>query len=67
MTKEQFEVFRRIFDELDRDIVARHYNPTMESPLEDMLRQQGFDVAYDAIMDIYHRMLKEEDDAVDPS
>lgn len=67
MTKEQFEVFKRIFDELDKDIVARHYNPTMESPLEDMLRQQGFDVAYDAIMDIYHRMLKEEDDAVDPS
>lgn len=67
MTKEQFDVFQRIFDELDRDIVARHYNPTMESPLEDMLRQQGFDVAYDAIMDIYHRMLKEEDDAVDPS
>ena len=67
MTKEQFDVFQRIFDELDRDIVARHYNPTMESPLEDMLRQQGFDVAYDAIMDIYHRMLKEEADAVDPS
>jgi hypothetical protein len=67
MTKEQFDVFQRIFDELDRDIVARRYNPTMESPLEDMLRQQGFDVAYDAIMDIYHRMLKEEADAVDPS
>ena len=67
MTKEQFEVFQRIFDELDRDIVARRYNPTMESPLEDMLRQQGFDVAYDAIMDIYHRMLKEEADAMDPS
>lgn len=67
MTKEQFDVFQRIFDELDRDIVARHYNPTMESPLEDMLRQQGFDVAYDAIMDIYHRMLKEEADVVDPS
>lgn len=67
MTKAQFEVFQRIFDELDRDIVARRYNPTMESPLEDMLRQQGFDVAYDAIMDIYHRMLKEEADAVDPS
>lgn len=67
MTKEQFEVFQRIFDELDRDIVARRYNPTMESPLEDMLRQQGFDVAYDAIMDIYHQMLKEEGDVVDPS
>lgn len=67
MTKEQFEVFQRIFDELDRDIVARRYNPTMESPLEDMLRQQGFDVAYDAIMNIYHRMLKEEADAMDPS
>lgn len=67
MTKEQFDVFQRIFDELDRDIVARRYNPTMESPLEDMLRQQGFDVAYDAIMEIYHRMLKEEADAVDPS
>lgn len=67
MTKEQFAVFQRIFDELDRDIVARRYNPTMESPLEDMLRQQGFDVAYDAIMDIYHQMLKEEDNAVDPS
>lgn len=67
MTKEQFEVFQRIFDELDRDIVARRYNPTMESPLEDMLRQQGFDVAYDAIMDIYHRMLKEEGDVVGPS
>lgn len=39
MTKEQFEVFQRIFDELDRDIVARRYNPTLESPLEDMLRQ----------------------------
>lgn len=67
MTKEQFEVFQRIFDELDRDIVARRYNPTMESPLEDMLRQQGFDVAYDAIMDIYHQMLKEEGDVMDPS
>ena len=67
MTKEQFEVFKRIFDELDRDIVARRYNPTMESPLEDMLRQQGFDVAYDAIMDVYHRMLKGGEDAVDPS
>lgn len=67
MTKEQFEIFQRIFDELDRDIVARRYNPTMESPLEDMLRQQGFDVAYDAIMGIYHQMLKEEDNAVDPS
>ena len=67
MTKEQFEVFQRIFDELDRDIVARRYNPTMESPLEDMLRQRGFDVAYDAIMDIYHQMLKEEGDVVDPS
>lgn len=67
MTKEQFEVFQRIFDELDRDIVARRYNPTLESPLEDMLRQQGFDVAYDAIMDIYHQMLKEEGDVVDPS
>lgn len=67
MTKEQFEVFKRIFDELDSDIVARRYNPTMESPLEDMLRQQGFDVAYDAIMDVYHRMLKEGEDAVDPS
>lgn len=67
MTKEQFEIFQRIFDELDRDIVARRYNPTMESSLEDMLRQQGFDVAYDAIMGIYHQMLKEEDNAVDPS
>lgn len=67
MTKEQFEVFQHIFDELDRDIVGRRYNPTMESPLEDMLRQQGFDVAYDAIMDVYHRMLKEGEDAVDPS
>lgn len=67
MTKEQFEVFKRIFDELDRAIVARHHNPTMESPLEDMLRQQGFDVAYDAIMGVYHQMLKEGEDAVDPS
>nr|DAH54631.1 MAG TPA: hypothetical protein [Caudoviricetes sp.] len=67
MTKEQFDVFQRIFDELDRDIVARHYNPIMESPLEDMLRQQGFNAAYEAIMDIYHQMLKEGGDAVDPS
>ena len=67
MTKDQFKVFQRIFDELDRDIVARRYNPTTESPLEDMLRQQGFDVAYDAIMGVYHQMLKEGEDAVDPS
>lgn len=67
MTKEQFEVFKRIFDKLDRGIVARRYNPTMESPLEDMLRQQGFDVAYDAIMGAYHQILKEGEDAVDPS